>query len=275
MSIALTCLFVGQSVTTKAETGVARESVKSLHVAFAPMEPVFQTAPALPTSRPDPALAYPAIPVSIIPPVSKPALIDVLPKSTKMISEMIRAQTGLESGPETELKLRNGEGIGALLRRAGYDSAAIAKAIDAVSGKANLRRLQIGTKFQVASQGFSFSTKPGRDIYVIQHPESGWLALTALRPTDRYMNFFQGTIDDSIYRAAMAAGISESAFNDYIRVMGFSVDFQPEIRTGYRFELLYETERPIIAGKIGGCKPPYAGLVFSDDQLGFFPHECP
>ena len=261
MSIALTGLFVGQSVTTKAETGAARESVKSLHVAFAPMEPVFQTAPALPTSRPDPALAYPAIPVSIIPPVSKPALIDVLPKSTKMISEMIRAQTGLESGAETELKLRNGEGIGALLRRAGYDSAAIAKAIDAVSGKANLRRLQIGTKFQVVSQGFRFSTKPGRDIYVIQHPESGWLALTALRPTDRYMNFFQGTIDDSIYRAAMAAGISESAFNDYIRVMGFSVDFQREIRTGDRFELLYETERDSIDGKIVGGKPICCGWV--------------
>jgi len=214
MSIALTCLFFGGLVTAQAESGLARESAKSLHVAFAPMEPIFQTAPALPTSRPDPALAYPAIPVSIIPPMSKPALIDVLPKSTKMIGEMIRSQTGLESGAETELKLRNGEGIGALLRRAGYDSASIAKAIDAVSGKVSLRRLQIGTKFQVASQGFRFSTKPGRDIYVIQHPDSGWLALTALRPIDRYMNFFQGTVDDSIYRAAMAAGINENAFND-------------------------------------------------------------
>ena len=273
MSIALTCLFVGHSVTTKAETGAARESVKSLHVAFAPMEPVFQTAPALPTSRPDPALAYPAIPVSIIPPVSKPALIDVLPKSTKMIGEMIRSQTGLKSGPETELKLRNGEGIGALLRRAGYDSAAIANAIDAVSGKVNLRRLQIGTKFQVASQGFRFSTKPGRDLYVIQHPTSGWLALSALRPTDRYMNFFKGTINDSIYRAAMAAGISESAFNDYTRVMGFSVDFQREIRTGDWFELLYETERDSIDGKVVGGKLHYAGLVLSDEQLGFFRYD--
>ena len=273
MSIAATCLFVGSSVNAHAETGATRESVKSLHVAFVPMEPVFQTAPALPTSRPDPALAYPAIPVSIIPPVSKPALIDVLPKSTKVISEMIRSQTGLESGPETEFKLRNGEGIGALLRRAGYDSASIAKAIDAVSVKVNLRRLQIGTKFQVASQGFRFSTKPGRDIYVIQHPTSGWLALTALRPTDRYINFFQGTIDDSIYRAAMAAGISESAFNDYIRVMGFSVDFQREIRTGDRFELLYETERDSIDGKVVGGKLHYAGLVLSDEQLGFFRYD--
>tara|TARA_B100001093_G_scaffold4823_1_gene4943 strand:+ start:638 stop:2035 length:1398 start_codon:yes stop_codon:yes gene_type:complete len=273
MKIALTCLFVSSSVSAQAETGVARESVKSHHVTFAPMEPVFQTAPTLPTSRPDPALAYSAIPVSIIPPVSKPALIDVLPKSTKMISEMIRSQTGLDSGAETELELRNGEGIGALLRRAGYDSVSTAKAIDAVSGKVSLRYLQIGTKFQVASQGFRFSTKPGRDIYVIQHPDSGWLALTALRPIDRYMNFFQGTVDDSIYRAAMNAGISESAFNDYIRVMGFSVDFQREIRTGDRFELLYETERDSIDGKVVGGKLHYAGLILSDKQLGFFRYD--
>ena len=273
MKIALTCLFVSSSVSAQAETGVARESVKSHHVTFAPMEPVFQTAPTLPTSRPDPALAYSAIPVSIIPPVSKPALIDVLPKSTKMISEMIRSQTGLDSGAETELELRNGEGIGALLRRAGYDSVSTAKAIDAVSGKVSLRYLQIGTKFQVASQGFRFSTKLGRDIYVIQHPDSGWLALTALRPIDRYMNFFQGTVDDSIYRAAMNAGISESAFNDYIRVMGFSVDFQREIRTGDRFELLYETERDSIDGKVVGGKLHYAGLILSDKQLGFFRYD--
>ena len=273
MSIALTWLLVGSSVSAQAETGTPRESVKSLHIAFAPMEPIFQTTTALPKSRPDPALAYPAIPVSIISPLSRPALIDILPKSTKMIGEMIRAQTGLESGAETELKLRNGEGIGALLRRAGYDQASISKAINAVSGKVSLRQLQIGTKFQVASHGFRFSTKPGRDIYVIRHPDSGWLALTALRPTDRYVNFFQGTVDDSIYRAAMAAGISEEAFTDYIRIMGFSVDFQREIRTGDRFELLYETERDSIDGKVIGGTLLYAGLVLSDEQLGFFRYD--
>ena len=273
VSIALSWLLVGILVSAQAETGTPSKSIKSLHVSFPPMEPVFQTTTALPKSRPDPALAYPAIPVSIIPPLSKPALIDVLPKSTKMIGEMIRAQTGLESGAETELKLRNGEGIGALLRRAGYDQASIAKAIDAVSDKVSLRRLQIGTEFQVASQGFRFSTKPGRDIYVIQHPDSGWLALTALRPTDRYVNFFQGTVDDSIYRAAMAAGISEDAFGDYIRVMGFSVDFQREIRTGDRFELLYETDRDSIDGKVIGGKLLYAGLDLSDEQLAFFRYD--
>ena len=270
MLVAVSCLFTGIPLVAQAEMRLPPESVKSRHVAFAPMEPIFQTAPALPTSRPDPALAYPAKPVSITPPVAKPALIDVLPKSTKMIGEMIRQQTGIISDDETQLSLRAGEGIGALLRRAGYDSAAIAGAIDAVSGKVSLRRLQIGTIFQIAAQGFRFSAKSGRDIYVIRHPDSGWLALTALRPIDRYVSFFQGTVDDSIYRAAMAAGISEAAFNDYIRVMGFSVDFQREIRTGDRFELLYEVDRDGLDGKVVGGRLYYAGLILSGEPLGFF-----
>ena len=160
MSIALTCLFVGSSVSAQAETGAARESVKSLHVAFAPMEPVFQTAPALPTSRPDPALAYPAIPVSIIPPVSKPALIDVLPKSTKMIGEMIRAQTGLESGAETELKLRNGEGIGALLRRAGYVRHQLPKQSTLFRAKLTFAACKLAPNSRLHRKDFAFQPSP-------------------------------------------------------------------------------------------------------------------
>ena len=82
-----------------------------------------------------------------------------------------------------QLSLRAGEGIGALLRRGGYDSKKISAAVNAIAGKASLRRLQIGTKFQITDKGFRFIAKPGRDLYVIQHPDSGWLALTALRPS--------------------------------------------------------------------------------------------
>ncbi|MFZ8993069.1 MAG: hypothetical protein ACO20L_10385, partial [Candidatus Puniceispirillaceae bacterium] len=66
----------------QAETRLGAESGESVtlrHVAYAPMEPVFQTAPALPTGRPDPARAYPAAPVSISLPASKPALAEILP----------------------------------------------------------------------------------------------------------------------------------------------------------------------------------------------------
>ena len=115
--------------------------------------------------------------------------------------------------------------------------------------------------------------KPGRDLYVIQHPDSGWLALTALRPIDRYVSFFQAAVEGSIYKSAMIAGVSESAYTEYVRVMGFSVDFQREIRTGDRFELLYETERDGIDGQRLGGRLLYAGLVLSDRSLGFFRYD--
>ena len=256
-----------------AETLISGESTQVAQNTFEPMQPVIQAQPVLPTSRPDKALAYPNNPVSITLPVPKPALEDVFPISTATISEMIHKQTGLNAVDEVQLSLRAGEGIGALLRRGGYDSKKISAAVNAIAGKASLRRLQIGTKFQITDKGFRFMAKPGRDLYVIQHPDSGWLALTALRPIDRYVSFFQAAVEGSIYKSAMIAGVSESAYTEYVRVMGFSVDFQREIRTGDRFELLYETERDGIDGQRIGGRLHYAGLVLSDRSLGFFRYD--
>ncbi|MDC1382158.1 peptidoglycan DD-metalloendopeptidase family protein [Candidatus Puniceispirillum sp.] len=262
--IALSSLFI------PVELRANDEYSKPIHVVFAPMQPVFQVPAALPKSKPDPALAYPLKPVSIILPVPKPALSDILPESTATVSEMIRVQTNTNAGTETQLTLQAGEGVAALLHRAGYDSASIVAAVDAVADKASLRRLRIGTKFQVTDKGFRFSIKPGQDIFVIYYGKSGWIALTALRPTESYITFFQGSIDGSIYKAAMAAGVSEAAFNEYVRILGFSVDFQRDIRNGDSFELLYETDRDSFSGKFISGRLHYAGLVLSNENLGFF-----
>ena len=163
---------------------VSEAGVKPMPLAFAPMQPGFQTAPALPKPRPDPALAYDIQPVDIAVPLSKPALKDVLPTSTATLAEMIKAQTGLDSSADADYKLRAGEGVGSILRRAGYSAADTAAAIEAAQTKASLRRLQIGMKFTVAEHGFRFSVKPGIDIYVVRNPEFGWLALNALRPVE-------------------------------------------------------------------------------------------
>ncbi len=266
-------LFVSSSLFIAVKSYSSSELAKPNLAAFAPMQPVFQKPTALPKRRPDPALAYPGIPVSIALPAPKPSLSDVLPKSTATVGEMIRAQTGVYAGKEIQLTLQAGEGIAALLRRAGYDSVSIAAAVDAVADKASLRRLRIGTKFQVAKKGFRFSVKLGQDIFVIHSHKYGWAALTALRPTESYITFFQGAINGSIYKAAMAAGVSEVAFNEYVRVLGFSVDFQREIRDGDSFELLYETDRDSLDGKFISGQLHYAGLILSGKNLGFFRYD--
>lgn len=234
------------------------------------LEPIFYSDMPLPTARPDISLAYPGTEVDITVPQSKPNIDDILPHATKTLAEMVRLQTGLTSAGESVYALKSGEGLGKLLRRAGYDQNDIAGSISAVQGKARLRALAIGMKFTVNEHGYVFRSKAGRDIYAIKHPESGWLALTALRPVEKYLTFATGEIKDSIYRAAEAADVPDNALNEYIRVMGFSVDFQREIRQGDAFELLYEQQIDKLTGEHLGTTLHYAGLSLSGNALGFY-----
>ena len=82
----------------------------------------------------------------------------------------------------------------------------------------------------------------------------------------------------------MAAGVSEAAFTEYVRVMGFSVDFQREIRNGDRFELLYETAvTALMAGGLGAatlrrpCSVRSTPWIFrydkADDIVGWYDEE--
>ena len=242
-------------------------------VAYTPMQPVIQTEPALPKPRPDPALAYDLQPVEIALPHSKPSMHDFLPLSTLTLAETIKAQTGYDTTSESTYKLRAGEGVGAILKRAGYSAADTAAAIEAATRKASLRRLQIGMVFTIAEHGFQFSVKPGMDIYILRHPESGWIAINAIRPIETFIAFIQGSIDDSIYRAALDAGVNEAAFNEYVRVLGFSVDFQREVRRGDKFEMMYTIDRDALSGDVVDIDLQYAGLALSGDQLAFFRYD--
>ena len=247
--------------------------IQALAVAYAPMQPVIQTEPALPKPRPDPALAYDLQPVDITLPRAKPALKDILPISTATLAETIRAQTGHDTIYESDYKLRAGEGVGAILMRAGYSAADTAAAINAAKSKASLRRLQIGMKFTIAEHGFRFSIKPGIDIYVLRHPDNSWIAINAIRQVETYVAFIQGSINDSIYRAASDTGVEEDAFNQYVRIMGFSVDFQREVKRGDIFEMMYAIDRDLLSGDVVRVELKYAGLSLSGDQIGFFRYD--
>ena len=221
-----------------------------INVTDTPMHSGHQITQTLPKPRPDPALSYGMRPVTIALPQLKPALEDVLPISTRTLASTILAQTGLNTSKEVQYTLRAGEGVSSILQRAGYTNADAFAAVEAAKTKAGLRRLRIGMNFTIAENGFRFSVKPGIDIYILKHPDSGWLGLNALRPLETYVAFIQGIVDDSIYRAAKNAGVDEAAFNEYVRVMGHSVDFQREIRRGDHFEMMYNIKRDEITGDI-------------------------
>ena len=239
----------------------------------AAMQPLHGDGMPLPMPKPDPALMYPAEPVDIEIPLPRPDLATILPRATRTVTEMILQQTGRPTGEEATYRLKSGEGLATLLRRAGYSRADAAAAIDAVIGRASLRALPVGLAVRATADGFAFTARNGRDVFTIRDPEDGWIAFTAIRPVERYLAYAQGVIDDSIYRAANANDIPDLALAEYIRVMGFSVDFQREIRSGDAFELLYEQQVDQITGEIIATELHYAGLLLSGKQLGFYRYD--
>ena len=239
------------------------------------MEPIRTSGTVLPLPKPDFVLSLPSEPVLMTLPVARPDLNDILPKSTATISEMVALQTGQQSTREDTYKLKSGEGLATLLGRAGFTQDDTAAAITEIVGRASLRALPIGLEVRATEHGFAFTTKNGRDIYAIRDPEQGWIAFTAIRPVERYVAYAQGVIEDSIYRAASQSDIPDAALAEYIRVMGFSVDFQREVRGGDAFELLYEQAVDGITGALVETRLHYAGLMLSGKQLGYyrFDHE--
>lgn len=237
------------------------------------MEPIHTNGMAIPMPKPDLALFYPAETVNVSLPVPRPDPQSVLPRATRTVAEMYLQQTGTRTGEDELYSLKNGEGIGKLLRRAGYETQDVAAAVDAVSGRASLRSLPVGLDVRVAPDGFAFTTRNGRDIFAINDPEEGWVAFSAIRPVERYLSYAQGVIDDSIYRAAAASDIPDDALAEYVRVMGFSVDFQREIRNGDAFELLYEQQIDQISGEKISTTLHYAGLMLSGSQLGYYRYD--
>ena len=237
------------------------------------MGPLRSNGMSVPLPKPDLALIYPAEPVDIEIPLPRPDLAAILPRATRTVTEMFQQQTGGVTGDEATWRLKSGEGLATLLQRAGFKRADAAAAIDAVIGRASLRALPVGLEVRAARDGFAFTTRNGRDLYAIRDPEEGWIAFTAIRPVERYLAYAQGVIDDSIYRAASANNIPDPALAEYIRVMGFSVDFQREIRSGDAFELLYEQQIDQITGDIIATDLHYAGLMLSGTQLGYYRYD--
>ena len=237
------------------------------------MVPVHQASFAIPTSRPDKALSYGSKTVTIQLPQSKPALESIFPVSTAHLADMIRELTGQESEKEADFQLKSGDGLANVLRRAGYSNIDIANSVSAIQTRISLRSLPVGLRITVSDLGYRFTARDGRDIYAFKDAESGWLAIRAIRPVDTYLTFANGVINGSIYKSTADAGVPDAAFNEYVRVMGFSVDFQREVRNGDVFELLYETSYDQITGNTVGTKLHYTGLNLSGNQLAFYRYE--
>jgi len=227
-------------------------------------------------------------------PISRPDLYDILPIATGNINQMVARETGGAISNTHTLTLSSGDTLGGLLHKAKISQRDIAALSEILSEQIDLRRLQIGTQFTIAldENGKAdaiqihlptripeqiLGTNAFLDYYVIrQHDENNlnrdsWQVIRAIRPLDITPVETTGKISLSLYQSAEEANIPLNILDQFVRVMGFSVDFQREIRQGDSFDLIYEKSVDRLTGEVlatGALR--YASMTLSGKKLAFY-----
>ena len=250
-------------------------------------------AELLPRPRPHFADAWGGKLVELTLPHPRPSLTDMLPTSTRTLSEMVKRETGKQLATTVELTLNNGDTLAKILKKANFSNQEIASVSSSLSNHINLRKLQVGTRFTagiddakspVALQIHMPQHKQTRldtiedgflDHYVLHDPEydqhKGWMTVKAIRPVETQLVHAGNQIDLSLYNSAKDANIPLEALDEFVTVMGFSVDFQREIRQGDSFELVFQKSVDSLSGEVmAQGKLHYAGIVLSGKKMGYF-----
>ena len=234
---------------------------------------------AVPMPRPDIIHAFEVTEVSIGTPQARPDWRAVLPRSDQ-VGQFVELETGISAERQTRLTLKKNETLSNLLKRAGLKDQDRVRAIEEIGKRMNLRRLQIGMAMAIAYDadnrpaGLQFSLPDNIDLFVLRDANESWYGLRAVRPTRTYLVHAAGVIEDSLYKAAVEAGLPLQALDEFVRVMGFSVDFQREVQGGDIFEIIYERTIDELDGReISNGKLHYAGILLSGEPQGFYRFE--
>jgi murein DD-endopeptidase MepM/ murein hydrolase activator NlpD len=85
-----------------------------------------------------------------------------------------------------------------------------------------------------------FSPTVEQEITVTRTTEGGFTAEKVTKQLEVHRHRAGGTIDSSLYLAAMQAGIPADVVVDMIRMFSYKVDFQRDLHPGDRFEVYYD-----------------------------------
>ena len=220
------------------------------------------------------ALAFVGIALAPVPAPPERAVVEPIAEEPKPLEPDVRA-IEVERG-DTLTGILMDQGVGTEEARAAV--AALAEVFDPTDIRAG--ETVTVTLSPTGSELMSIALKPSveRDL-LVRRGEGGTFAVDdhvmKLTATDTRAS---GTIDGSLFISAISAGVPEAVIVDLIHIYSYDVDFQREVKSGDKFDILYtsfvdEHGNAIKGGAIqyaeltlqGKAKPLYR-FTTSDDQ---------
>ena len=214
-------------------------------------------------------------------PIKRPVNLYKLEESADTISNMVQKVGAMPVVNFKTTRLNANETLSAALNRIKFNTKNINKVINSIyklnNGKKILSTLPVNmiidysSPSQLIGGALKFSYSKTNDIFVWQDLEGNFLSQIFLRPTRLMKTLVKGTIESSLYASALKYGMPENTLLDMISLLGFSVDFQREIRQGDSFQVFYTKEIDILKNKIIKTKPiTYVSITLSGKKLSYY-----
>lgn len=118
--------------------------------------------------------------------------------------------------------------------------------------------------------GLQITPDAERDVAVNRSFDGLFTVMEIEHPLQQTTVRGSGTIDTSLYEAALDAGVSITALTEMIRAFSFDVDFQREIQPGDSFEIVYDHYLDENGEVVKTGEVVYAAMTLSGETLEFY-----
>ena len=217
----------------------------------------------------------------LILPEKRPYISNEYSFSLGTINDMILKEGGKTIGKIFKQKIKKNETLSLFLERAGYQH----QQINAIIAKIKydhpsiqiLRNIPTNhlIKYSVPKNnlGFGINFKVGKykDLYIWQDNLGEIKTEITKRPFKeiKYLNKIK--ITDNLYNSSLRSKLPKEIFSELVKILGFSIDFQRELRKGDIFETLYSQKLDLITNEIIESNPiHYISAKLKDNHLKFY-----
>lgn len=184
----------------------------------------------------------------------------------------------------TTMKVKSGDTLSKVLRRAGAQAKDAEAAIRSLKGLYDPRKLKAGQSINVVFipsmgtddkdqfSGFEISLDYAKHVAVAPAPEGGFKAHEIERDLQTQHVRAEGVIDWSLFKAGSDAGVPNKVMAELVRAFSWDVDFQRDIRKNDAFEVMFETKVDENGDVVHNGKIVYAALTLSGDRKPIYLH---
>lgn len=146
-----------------------------------------------------------------------------------------------------EAVLLSGSNLNDLLLSQGLSRDEASSVVFEISPFVDLRRMRAGEIFTLEFINDDFerlsmnaSQNMIVEVFRDNSVENGFRASEKERQLNHFVKHVSGTIEESLYNSALAAGMSANILTELIHLLSFDVDFQRDIQEGDSFEIAFE-----------------------------------